>query len=270
MLIFRTPKMAKKYSIITVNLNNDEGLEKTIRSVIKQTSDVFEYIIIDGGSTDGSTDIISKYADHIDTWVSEPDTGVYNAMNKGIAMATGTYLLFLNSGDTLVEKTTIEHIAPYLETSETDIIYGDLRFDSGIENEVYHYPDELTFEFMYNHSLGHPATFIHRKLFKHVGGYDEDYSICADWVFFTKAICLHDASYRHVPFVIANFTTDGMSSGAENAKKVRDERRRALTGPFKYLTESHENYLRLKKQMDSLRRSKPYRFLRFIGLPKYR
>ena len=269
-MVLRILKMAKKYSIITVNLNNNEGLKRTIQSVIKQTSDVFEYIIIDGASNDGSTDIINRYADHIDKWVSEPDTGVYNAMNKGINLATGTYLLFLNSGDTLIEETTIEHIVPYLETIETDIVYGDLRFDSGIENEVYHYPDKLTFEFMYNHSLGHPATFIHKKLFRHLGGYEEDYPICADWVFFTKAICLHNASYRHVPFVVANFTTDGMSSGVENAQKVGNERKRALDGPFKHLTESHENYLRLKKQMDSLMRSKPYRFLSFIGLPKYR
>ena len=94
----------KKISIITINYNNCEGLRRTIESVVNQTCRDFEYIIIDGGSTDGSVDVIKRYADNIDYWVSEPDKGIYNAMNKGIRMATGDYVQILNSGDMFVRR----------------------------------------------------------------------------------------------------------------------------------------------------------------------
>ena len=262
--------MQKKCSIITVTLNNKAGLEKTIQSVLGQTYRDIEYIVIDGASSDGSVKIIESHASGIDQWISEPDTGVYNAMNKGIQKATGEYLLFLNSGDTLFETSTLEQVIPYLEAADADLFYGDLRFDHSDQFEDFHYPDELTFDFLYHRSLGHPATFIKRSLFDKVGYYEESYSICADWVFFTKAICLYTCSYKHIPRVIANFTTDGMSSVDENQQKILKEREKALRGPFLFLTAPYEKYIDLKNRMDALQRSKPYRFLKFLGLPKYR
>ena len=111
-----------KYSIITVNYNNKNGLEMTIKSVLGQTCKDFEYIIIDGGSTDGSVEVIKKYASRIDYWVSEPDKGVYNAMNKGIRKATGDYLNFMNSGDAYHSTSALEIIAGL--HSDDDIIIG--------------------------------------------------------------------------------------------------------------------------------------------------
>ncbi|PPL00524.1 glycosyltransferase family 2 protein [Parapedobacter indicus] len=262
--------MQKKCSIITVTLNNKAGLEETIRSVLGQTYRDIEYIIIDGASSDGSVAVIESNASDIDQWVSEPDTGVYNAMNKGIQKATGEYLLFLNSGDTLFETSTLEQIIPYLETADADLFYGDLRFDNGNQFEDFHYPDEVTFEFLYHRSLGHPATFIRSSLFETVGYYEESYPICADWVFFTKAISLYTCSYKHIPLIVANFTTDGLSSVDENQQKILEEREKALRGPFKFLTAPYEKYICLQKRMDALQRSKPYRFLKFLGLPKYK
>src|SRR5690606_36626012 len=229
-----------------VNLNNKAGLERTILSVVNQTYQHIEYIIIDGASTDDSTTVIQDYSDHIDKCVSEPDNGVYHAMNKGIEMATGEYLLFLNSGDTFFEVTTIEKAIRYLQEVKTDLLYGDLRFDHGSFYEDFKYPDNITFDFLYHRSLGHPATFIKRGLFEKLGYYDESYPICADWVFFTKAICLHTCSYKHLPFVIAIFATDGVSSLSGNAQKIEAERKRALKGPFKFLTEHYERYINLK------------------------
>jgi len=262
--------MKRKCSIITVNLNNKAGLNKTIQSVLGQTYRNVEYIIIDGFSTDGSVDLIHQYSDHITYWVSESDRGVYHAMNKGIAKASGDYLLFLNSGDSIFEATTLEKIMAYLSGTDKDIVYGDLRFHYGSHHQDYIYPEEIEFEFLYNRSLGHPATFIKKDLFKKLGPYDESYRICADWVFFTKAICLHTCSYMHIPYVVSIFNTDGISSKAENQKRIEEERRRALTGPFKFLSNTYEEYQRLKIKLESLRRSKPYRFLKFLGLPKYR
>ena len=107
-----------KLSIITINYNNKNGLQKTIDSVISQTFKDFEWIIIDGGSTDGSKELIEKYSQHITYWVSEPDKGIYNAMNKGIKVAKGEYLFFLNSGDYLVQPNTINQI--FTQSPNTD------------------------------------------------------------------------------------------------------------------------------------------------------
>ena len=113
-----------KLSIITVNLNNCDGLQKTIDSVVSQTFKDFEWIVIDGGSTDGSKELIEQYADHFTYWVSEPDKGIYNAMNKGIRVAKGDYLQFLNSGDYLYDRTTLEKCL--LPQNNADVIYGNL------------------------------------------------------------------------------------------------------------------------------------------------
>ena len=103
-----------KLSIITVNLNNRDGLQKTIDSVVSQTFKDYEWIVIDGGSTDGSKELIEQYADHFTDWVSEPDKGIYNAMNKGIGMASGEYIQFLNSGDSLVSGHVVDQMSEAL------------------------------------------------------------------------------------------------------------------------------------------------------------
>ena len=130
-----------KYSIITINYNNKEGLERTIQSVLGQISKDYEYIIIDGGSTDGSVDVIRQYADHISYWISEPDKGRYNAMNKGIRQATGDYLNFMNSGDTFHSSSVLEDIAKM--NFDEDIITGGF-YDS--EKKIKHIikPQEVT------------------------------------------------------------------------------------------------------------------------------
>ena len=103
-----------KLSVITINYNNKEGLKKTIESVVSQIYQDFEYIVVDGGSTDGSIDIIREYDKHIDFWISEPDRGIYNAMNKGIKFSHGEFCLFLNSGDCLLSSTSISQVFPLI------------------------------------------------------------------------------------------------------------------------------------------------------------
>lgn len=115
-----------KLSIITVNLNNREGLRKTIESVICQSFSDYEYIIIDGGSTDGSKELIELYQNKVTYWISETDKGIYNAMNKGIKTGKGDYCLFLNSGDWLVNSTVIEK--EFSDSKQADIIYGNTIF----------------------------------------------------------------------------------------------------------------------------------------------
>ena len=117
--------MIPKLTIITINYNNLEGLKRTVESVLNQTWQEFEYIVIDGGSNDGSAEYIESQSEHIDYWVSEPDKGIYNAMNKGIAKARGEYLLFLNSGDHLYSAKVLEE--NYGKIADFDLIYFNLR-----------------------------------------------------------------------------------------------------------------------------------------------
>ena len=111
-----------KYSIITVNYNNREGLKRTIESVIHQTFRDFEFIVIDGGSTDSSAEVLKAYDEHISYWVSEKDNGIYDAMNKGIRKATGDYLNFMNSGDCFYDDDVLRNVTAY--ASDADIITG--------------------------------------------------------------------------------------------------------------------------------------------------
>ena len=121
--------MSFKISIISINYNNKEGLRKTVESVVNQTYKNFEYIVIDGGSTDDSTDILDEYHEKINYIVSEPDSGIYNAMNKGIKVAKGDYLLFLNSGDCLIDQFVIQKVITELN-DKISIYYGNLIYSS--------------------------------------------------------------------------------------------------------------------------------------------
>ena len=145
-----------KFSIITINYNNKDGLEMTINSVLGQSFQDFEYIIIDGGSTDGSIDVIKKYKSRIDYWVSEPDKGVYNAMNKGIGKATGEYINFMNSGDAYHLPSALETIAEM--HSEADIIIGGYyETEKGVSHTIP--PQNVTLLTLMKYTINHQATF---------------------------------------------------------------------------------------------------------------
>lgn len=210
-------------SIITINYNNREGLQKTIESVISQTCKDFEYIVIDGGSTDGSRDVLELYKENFTYWVSEPDTGIYNAMNKGTRRANGDYLLFLNSGDLLHDADVISSAVSYLDGS--DFIVGKNFFPAfGTKSEI-EYP--LTMKRFYTGSIPHQSTFIKRQLLVD-NPYDEKYRIVSDWKFFLESIIFRNASYKLIDFIVADFDVDGVSTsnralGDDERKQVWNE-----------------------------------------------
>ena len=212
-----------KLSIITVNFNNKAGLQNTIDSVVSQTFRDFEWIVIDGGSTDGSRELIEQNADLFSYWVSEPDKGIYNAMNKGIKVAKGDYLQFLNSGDWLSDEMALERSFSHHPTK--DIVYGDLLF---VENNVVigerRYPKELSLRFFYQRTICHNASFIKRELFQKEL-YDEHYRIVSDWVFFLKQ-ALMNASFEYLGEIVLCYDTSGISS--VNKELVRIERETAI------------------------------------------
>lgn len=213
--------MKLKISIITVNLNNRDGLQKTLESTRCQTYPYFEQLVIDGGSTDGSVEFLTEVGGMLSYWRSEPDRGIYHAMNKGIVRAGGDYLLFLNSGDWLNGEDVLARLVDSLEP-EIDIIYADmvLHRPAGGEQFVKHYPDRLEPEYFFSSSLPHQAALIRKSLFDEIGLYDERMRICADWAFFFLAKFRHGKHFRHLSFPFSHFPLDGISCLQNDAKKV--------------------------------------------------
>lgn len=195
-----------KISIITINYNHAEGLRKTTESVVTQSSHDYEYIVIDGGSTDGSVDVIQENADKIDYWVSEPDGGIYPAMNKGIRVARGEYCIFMNSGDEFYSKDVIENVVK--QGLGEDIVCGDICFG---ENNISPNPDKVTMRTFYKSTLYHQASFIKTQLLRE-HPYDETLRSAADWKFFMDELVSRNATYKHIPIVIAQFEGGGFSS----------------------------------------------------------
>ena len=212
-----------KLSVITINYNNKSGLQKTFDSIVNQTFTDYEYIVIDGGSSDGSKEVIEEYSSKINYWVSEKDKGIYNAMNKGIVQAKGEYCLFLNSGDWLVDSDVLEKV--FLLKLEKDIFYGNiLKVYSSLKIERDKSPQSsfLTLADMFFSTLNHPSTFIKKKLFNEYGLYNEEYKIVSDWAFFLKVIGLYNVSVKYIDVDISYYDTTGISSN--NADLVKKER----------------------------------------------
>ncbi len=217
----------KKLSIITINWNNREGLRMTIENVLGQTArDQFEYIVVDGGAADGSKEMLSsEYDGKVDKWISEPIKPIYQKMNMGVQMATGEYLLFLNSGDNLYGSEVIERALAELHGE--DIICGKtIMKATGIRMAA---EEPISLLFLYDHSLPHNAAFIRRELLiKHP--YDEELRIVSDWKFFVEALILDNCSYRIIDNIIAEFDCNGLSS--KNRDLCEQERNKALREMF--------------------------------------
>jgi glycosyltransferase involved in cell wall biosynthesis len=208
-----------KLSIITINLNSAIGLRKTIESVISQTFSDYEFIIIDGASTDGSVEVIKEFAAEFAYWISEPDKGIYNAMNKGILHANGVYCLFLNSGDYLVNTQVLQEIFKH-EFCE-DIIYGNVI--DGNTLQTISYPEKYTLYSFLITTIPHNASLIKRNLFYKYGLYNELYKIASDWEFWIKTVILHNCQYRKLNLTISFLSPGGISSDMTPKNHYRNE-----------------------------------------------
>lgn len=213
-----------KISIITINYNNKSGLELTLESVLNQSFTNYEYIVIDGGSNDGSKEIIERDSKRFSYWVSEKDNGIYHAMNKGVEHVNGEYVLYLNSGDYLHNKDVLQNVAPFLDG--TDIVYGDLMRRFGGRDEFKRYPDNLSFNHFVKYSIPHQASFVRKKQLLKNGPkpFDESFDIVSDWKFLMNSIILDKATYKHIDLIISYFPLDGISANPENVRKVIQER----------------------------------------------
>lgn len=209
-----------KFSIITINYNNRDGLQKTINSVVSQTFKDYEWIIIDGGSTDGSRELIEQYQDSLAFWCSEPDKGVYNAMNKGIDHAKGEYLNFMNSGDTYENESTLQMV--FKENITADIAYGNwLRIYPDHEKYM-KAPENISLSSIYKENICHQAMFIKREIHKKEK-YDERYKIYGDWALWQK-MALEGKSFQYLPYTICRFEAGaGLSDTHTKEKKIEEK-----------------------------------------------
>lgn len=251
-------------SIITVSYNDKEGLERTIKSVQDQTCSNFELIVIDGGSNDGSKAVLEENSAYFSFWVSEPDRGIYHAMNKGIKKAKGEYLFFLNSGDDFVNSTALENIMQYL-TGE-DIVYFNINKVNGNVINVKKVPSQLSFSYLYHDLPPHQSTFIKRKLFEDYGYYDDTLKIVADWKFLIIALLKHNATYKAVDKIFTNFYLGGISSNPESMARMNAERKPVLDQEFPILMNDLKYKYKLERIIRNLRKSKKIKWLVKLGL----
>ncbi|MEJ7557200.1 MAG: glycosyltransferase family 2 protein [Pedobacter sp.] len=214
--------MTNKFSIVTVNYNDKKGLEKTVQSVINQSFGDYEFLIIDGGSNDGSQEVLIKYADRI-KYISEADNGIYHAMNKGIKMATGAYILFLNSGDTLNDNNVLQQVNYEIDGSK-DLYFGDILFQERTKTRKITSPDVLTFNFFFTENLPHQASFIKKELFTSIFYYNEEFKIVSDWEFLIYSVCKANITYKHLPIIVSLYDGTGLSSDPNNYVMMYAER----------------------------------------------
>ena len=271
-----------KLSIITINYNNAEGLRKTMESVLAQTYTEIEYIIVDGASTDGSVDVIRELATRPTIkWVSEKDTGIYNAMNKGIRMATGEYIQILNSGDILAADDVTERmmaaLASYSEQSERStgeaelqqsdlptILYGNM-IKVNAQGKVVGKSGytEYSLRQFYSSTLNHDCAYIRRDLFEEYGLYDENLKIVSDWKWYLQAIGLGRVKPVYVDIDVTIFDDGGISETQLDRRAA--ERRQVLEEllPPAVLWD-YDTHAFEMEQMKRLRRWKLYPLVYFM------
>ena len=261
-----------RLSIVTINYNNAEGLERTLNSVLNQSYEEIEHIIVDGRSTDNSVDIIKEYVRKVEgmnglrvEWKSEPDKGIYNAMNKGIRKATGDYCQFLNSGDYLAAPDVTERMIAAL-TDDVDVLYGNMKKvmpngkmlpdTSGATNDV-------TLNMFYRGSLNHSPAYIKRSLFDEYGLYDETLKICSDWKFYMQSIVLGKAKVKYVDIDVTIFDMTGIS---ETRKDLLNEERNRLLREMvpEGILKDYDRYHFPMEQYDRLKRHHLWGLVWFI------
>lgn len=257
-----------KLSIITINFNNAEGLRKTMESVLSQTFKNFEYVVVDGASTDSSVDIIRASALQAEglnlTWISEPDKGIYNAMNKGIRMASGEYLLFLNSGDFLISEDVLEKV--FKNECTADILCA--RCNVSDNDKVIwtsNPPEKVTFGTLYMVGLAHQSTFIRKSLFEQYGYYDESFRYNADIEFWYRAIVDNGASTQKIDVITTDYNLDGVSEKKKNDPVFIGEHKRILAKPiYKKILPDYKHYKSIIPIAQEYQWISKYTFLRRI------
>ena len=218
-----------QFSIITICYNEAAAIRATCESVCSQCLNEFEWIVVDGESTDGSLEILREYEDRIECLISEQDSGIYNAMNKGASRATGDYLIFMNGGDCFASSDALLLAS---QAPDAKMLYGDIYLGDRCGNLIT-YPDFLGVDYMLSNRISHQATFYARDVFKFAGGYDESFQISADYDLYVRLLKLQKISYYHIPHPIAIFDLKGVSNRRDFRSLKKQENHRVRKKYFK-------------------------------------
>lgn len=256
--------MAPEITVITVCRNAASLLETTIQSVLQQTGVRLEYVIVDGASIDDTSQVLRRYAARVPTIVSEPDTGIYDAMNKGLSRAHGELICFLNAGDTFEAKTVCQQVCARYQEGYPDILYGDVLITSAsgkVERRASYDGWDLAsfFEF----PVCHQGVFATRKAFEVVGPFNQSYRYAADHDWLLRALRRHRLTSCYLPFIISHFDNGGVST--DNQTAVRAELRRAVASNFSLWERlSYRAFRRLRV------RKAPFMWRAIINLMRWR
>jgi len=215
-----------KVSVITACLNSQKHIERAIKSLLTQTYDNIEYVVIDGGSTDATLRILDNYKDNIAYMLSEPDKGIYDAMNKGIRHSTGDILYFFNSDDRLYDKDVIKNIVDFFSKNKADFVYGNIvnDYSDNSASSIGRYPRFITKRHFIRNTIGHPATFFKKSCFDKAGVYDIQYKIVSDYEWYLRALYKYHLRCAYINKIISIFECSGASMTDANSAIILAER----------------------------------------------
>lgn len=240
-----------KITIITVSYNAAKSIEKTILSVLNQKYSEIQYVIIDGNSTDGTVDIIKKYENRISSWISEPDEGIYDAMNKGIDIARGQYIYFLGADDRLVDNEIIKKISGFL-TSDIDVVSGQVWLvDEALRIQKV-YSNKFNLEDIHNgYCIPHQGLFIKTNILKKYR-FDCNYKIVADRELFYKLYFDDKISFFYIDIKVAYYSADGISSLQVEARTLEDILVMTKYGMSCEIMEKRKKYFKYKNTIKKI------------------
>lgn len=225
-------KKKLKASIITVCKNSEKDIENTIKSVISQNYKEIEYLIVDGKSTDATMKIINKYKQKIASITSEKDSGIYEAMNKGIKKSTGEIIMFLNAGDSYYAKNTISTIVDVFKKNDIDLLYGDLIIDMGSNKKVKQIFPKVNRKFLYKGYIPHPSTACKKRVFNNYGGFNESFKIASDYEWSLRLFSGKKIKAYYLPIPIAVFNLEGISGLKQYENLRHSERKKVIEKYF--------------------------------------
>ena len=234
----RNSVICMKLSVVTINYNNLQGLKQTVSSMLQQTFRDYEWIVIDGGSDDGSKEFLKEHESCFAYMVSEPDRGIYNALNKGARLAQGEYLYFLNAGDRLYAADVLQRM---LSAGDADMLYGDVCFCFPDKEDIGKHPEKLTLQYLRKAPLNHQSTLVRRSCFERMGGFDERFQIAADWCMLLK-MKLQECSFLYVPMVVCRYDMSGISYRSQELMETERQQFFQEQVPAVYLEALDELY----------------------------
>jgi glycosyltransferase involved in cell wall biosynthesis len=236
--------MPIELSIVTICLNAEKHLEKTIQSIIPFLADTVEYFIIDGGSKDGTVDIIKKYSNFITKWISEKDNGIYDAMNKGISMCNGTWIALLNAGDIFIHNPL--NLITSINNKSSDIFYGDgaIQFKNGQIKNIKSLKNICKSSF-YKFPLFHPSVIVNKTLYQKYGIFKTSFKIAGDYELLLR-FTINGAAFKYVPITLV--IMDGMGISNSNWKLAITEMKNILQSYGLY-----KNFLRIRFMFQTMK-----------------